>query len=707
MKQIVQNLKNGKTQIIEVPSPIVKDGYVLIKTHKSLVSLGTEKMLVNFGKASYIDKARQQPEKVKQVINKIKTDGLKPTLNAIFKKLNEPLPLGYCNVGEVIGIGLGVDEFKIGDMVVSNGNHAEVVNVPMNLVSKIPDNVDLEEASFTVVGAIGLQGVRLIKPNLGETIVVLGLGLIGLITTQLLRANGCKVIGVDYDSKKIKLAESWGTICFNANNVNLVEKIISNNDGNGVDGVLITASSKSDELISNSAKMCRKLGKVVLVGVAGLNLNRSDFYEKEISFQVSCSYGPGRYDSNFEEKGLDYPFGYVRWTEKRNFDAILKLISNKDLSLKKLITQKVELEEYLKIYENLDDKNAIASVISYNNSIKNVIKNKVKLSVKNYENSNAVLGIIGSGNFTSLTVLPSLLKSNAKIKSIVSANGLSGTVLANKFNIPNSITNYLDVVNDKEIDAIIITTRHDLHSDYVIDGISNNKHVFVEKPLAITKNEISKIEKFYKKSNRSITVGFNRRFSPHSDFVKKYLGENPGSINVIATINAGNIPESHWVHDMKIGGGRIIGEACHFIDLISFFTNDFVKEVLMSSNGNSIKENTDNVTIILKYFNGSLGVINYFSNGNKSYPKEKFEIFQNGNIITIDNFKTTKIYGNKKSSKKSVSQDKGHDNQFKTWLNFIKSGGKPPITYESIINTSKAAISCIESLKSKSWIDVK
>ena len=286
MKQIVQNLKNGKTQIIEVPSPIVKDGYVLIKTHKSLVSLGTEKMLVNFGKASYIDKARQQPEKVKQVINKIKTDGLKPTLNAIFKKLNEPLPLGYCNVGEVIGIGLGVDEFKIGDMVVSNGNHAEVVNVPMNLVSKIPDNVDLEEASFTVVGAIGLQGVRLIKPNLGETIVVLGLGLIGLITTQLLRANGCKVIGVDYDSKKIKLAESWGTICFNANNVNLVEKIISNNDGNGVDGVLITASSKSDELISNSAKMCRKLGKVVLVGVAGLNLNRSDFYEKEISFQV-------------------------------------------------------------------------------------------------------------------------------------------------------------------------------------------------------------------------------------------------------------------------------------------------------------------------------------------------------------------------------------------------------------------------------------
>ena len=397
----------------------------------------------------------------------------------------------------------------------------------------------------------------------------------------------------------------------------------------------------------------------------------------------------------------------MRWTEKRNFDAILKLISNKDLSLKKLITQRVELEDFSKIYDNLDDKNAIASIINYNDSIKNVIKNHIELSTKNYKYSNAVLGIIGSGNFTSLTVLPSLLKSNAKIKSIVSANGLSGTVLANKFNIPNSITNYLDVVNDKEIDAIVITTRHDLHSDYVIAGILNNKHVFVEKPLAITKNEISKIEKFYKKSDRSITVGFNRRFSPHADFVKKYLGENPGSINVVATINAGDVPKNHWVHDMQIGGGRVIGEACHFIDLISFFTNDFVDEVLMSSNGNTIKENTDNVTILLKYFNGSLGVINYFSNGNKSYPKEKFEIFQNGNIITIDNFKTTKIYGNKKSTKKSASQDKGHNNQFKTWLNFIESGGKPPITYESIMNTSKAAISCIESLKSKSWINVK
>ena len=333
MKQIIQDLRTGKTMLENIPVPQIKEGHVLIQTKNSLVSLGTEKMLVNFGKASYIDKARQQPEKVKQVLNKIKTDGLQPTIEAVFRKLNEPLPLGYCNSGVVIGVGKGVDNITIGDRVVSNGNHAEIVNVPKNLVAKIPDNVSYEEASFTVVGAIGLQGIRLLKPTFGETIVVTGLGLIGLISAQILKANGCNVIGIDFDETKLQLAKNWGISTINPKEMDVVKTVEELTAGIGCDGVLITASSTAENIINESAEMCRKRGRVVLVGVIGLSLNRSVFYDKEITFQVSCSYGPGRYDNNYENKGLDYPIGFVRWTEKRNFEAVLNLLDQKKLKI--------------------------------------------------------------------------------------------------------------------------------------------------------------------------------------------------------------------------------------------------------------------------------------------------------------------------------------------------------------------------------------
>lgn len=321
MKQIIQDLKNGETILEEVPVPMVKSGHVLIKTTKSLVSLGTERMLVEFGKANFIQKARQQPDKVKMVLDKVKTDGLKPTMDAVFNKLNQPLPLGYCNVGEVVAVGRGVTEFKVGDRVASNGNHAEYVNVPKNLVAKIPDNVTDEEAVFTVIGSIGLQGIRLLNPTFGETIVVVGLGLIGLVTAELLLANGCNVIGFDFDPEKVKIAKEKGVIAINpSEGTDQVKFIESYTNGIGADGVIITASNKSNEIISQSANMCRKRGRVVLVGVIGLDISRADFYEKEISFQVSCSYGPGRYDEEYEQKGNDYPIGYVRWTEKRNFE---------------------------------------------------------------------------------------------------------------------------------------------------------------------------------------------------------------------------------------------------------------------------------------------------------------------------------------------------------------------------------------------------
>tara|TARA_B110000046_G_scaffold43291_1_gene48240 strand:+ start:29696 stop:31813 length:2118 start_codon:yes stop_codon:yes gene_type:complete len=705
MKQIVQNLDNGKTILEEIPVPSVSEGNVLIKTHKTLVSLGTEKMLVEFGKANYFDKARQQPEKVRQVLNKIKTDGLKPTLNAVFRKLGEPLPLGYCNSGEVIGLGKNVKKFKIGDRVISNGSHAEVVNIPENLVAKIPENVTYEKASFTVVGAIGLQGIRLINPTFGETIVVIGLGLIGLITVQLLKANGCRVIGLDYDSKKVQLAKSWGVDAFTVSNTETVNLVKEFTNGVGADGVIITASSKGNEVISEAAQMSRQRGRIILVGVVGLDINRSDMYEKELTFQVSCSYGPGRHNTNYENKGLDFPVGYVRWTEQRNFEAILNAISSKVIDLESLITDRVELIDYGLIYENLSKKDSIATIINYDPKNLNISR-KIIINNKNFSKKNGVIGVIGSGNFTGLMILPALKKCKANIKSIASSKGLSGTTLAKKYSINESTSDIQTIYNDKEIDSVVITTRHNQHAKHVIEALESGKNVFVEKPLAITSIELNNIQKVYNKSNNSLIVGFNRRFSKFTVDAKKAIGEKGQAINVVATMNAGFIPLESWVQDLETGGGRIIGEACHYIDLISFLCQSQVESVVMNSQGLNPEKNTDNVSILLRYKNGSQGVINYFSDGNKSYQKERIEIYDQGKNIVIDNFRKISFYGyNTRGYKKS--QDKGHFEQFNRWNQMIVKGLVPIISFESIINTSKTAFACLESLTKKSWIDIE
>ncbi len=705
MKQIIQNLKTGETLIEEIPVPKVNRGSVLIKTHKSLVSLGTEKMLVEFGKANYIEKARQQPEKVKQVIQKIKTDGLKPTVEAVFRKLDQPLPLGYCNAGEVIAIGEGVKEFKIGDRVVSNGAHAEVVNIPENLVAKIPDDVSYEDAVFTVVGAIGLQGIRLIKPNIGETVVVIGLGLIGLISIQILKANGCNVIGFDQDLEKVNIARKLGITSFNASDNNSIRLVNEKTDNIGADAILITASSKSNEIISQAAKMCRKKGKIILVGVIGLNIQRSDMYEKEIIFQVSCSYGPGRYDSNYEQKGLDYPIGYVRWTEKRNFEAVLYLLDQKLIDVGSLITESIDFKDYNKIYSNISNNNSIASILNYN-SEKQTITNKVKIYNNVLDAETPILGIIGAGNYTSSTLLPKLYKLDAQIKYISSSNGLSGTLLAKKYKISNSITDNDIVSEDTNLTGVIVTTRHDRHAKDVIKFLNSDKHVFVEKPLALNIDELNSILKTYKNCNSTLTVGFNRRFSPLAIEAKNQISDSTIPINVIATMNAGFITNEHWVHDMQIGGGRIIGEACHYIDLISFFTQSKITSVVMNSIGKNPNIGTDNASILLKYENGSQGVINYFSNGSKSYPKERIEIFDNNKNIVIDNFKKLSFYGYSRRNL-SITQDKGHSNILKEWIKMIKNGTDPIIDIESILNTTKASILCLDSLKNNCWIDVE
>ena len=704
MKQIIQNLKTGQTILEEVPAPQVKKGQVLIQTTRSLVSLGTERMLVEFGKASLIQKARQQPDKVKMVLDKIKAEGLIPTLETVFTKLEQPLPLGYCNVGKVIAVGKDVEDFKIGDRVISNGPHAEFVSIPKNLVAHVPDNVSDEEAAFTVVGAIGLQGIRLSKPTMGETYVVIGLGLIGLLTAEMLVANGCKVIGYDIDDSKIEIAKKKGIIAFNPLKGNdPVKYVLSKTNNIGADAVLITASAKTNDIISQAAQMSRKRGRIVLIGVVGLNLSRAEFYEKELSFQVSCSYGPGRYDDDYEIKGNDYPLPFVRWTEKRNFETVLQLISSNKLNVKDLISEVVPLNQYDKIYGNIGSSKSIASIIKYNENskpVRSVVVNKKELIP-----GNGVIGIIGAGNFTKMTLLPALKKTGAQIKYIVSSGGVNGTALAKKYNISQSSTDYEEVLNDDEVDLIMITTRHNLHADMVVKALNKDKHVFVEKPLALNFEELNAIEKSYENSKGTLMIGFNRRFSPHIQKIKSLVGNAP--MNIIATMNAGEIPANVWVHDMEIGGGRIIGEACHYLDLIVYLSGSKIKSICLNSMGVNPPENTDNASILVKLENGSTGVVNYFANGSKAYSKERIEVYSQGKTIVMDNFIKTKGYGIKGFSGLKTKLDKGHKTQFGKIVEEIKKGSIELIPYEELINVTKASFAAIQSLKNGKWIEIE
>ena len=703
MKQIIQSFKTGDTILEEVPAPQVSRGKVLIQTTRSLVSLGTERMLVEFGRSNLISKARQQPDKVKQVLDKIKTDGLMPTLEAVFNKLGEPLPLGYCNVGRVIGLGEGVSEFAIGDRVASNGHHAEYVCIPKNLVALVPEGVSDEEASFTVIGSIGLQGIRLLNPTLGETVVVIGMGLIGLVTAQLLVANGCVVIGIDIDDEKLALCSKYGVIPCNPKNEDPVKFVTTYTGNTGADGVIITASARKDDIISQAARMSRKRGRIILVGVINLDISRADFYEKELSFQVSCSYGPGRYDEEYEQRGTDYPLPYVRWTEKRNFESILRAIASGRLHVKELITEVVPIEDYQNIYGEIGNKRSIASILKYKEK-ERAPTNTVELKSSDFKGSKGVIGVIGAGNFTKMTMLPALKGTNAGYKYIASAGGVTGTSLAKKYGFSHSTTDYKEILKDRDVDLVFITTRHDKHAGLTVEALGSGKHVFVEKPLALNRHQLDQIKAAYQGAGVTLTVGFNRRFSPHAAKIKSLLGQGP--INVIATMNAGNIPANFWVHNMDVGGGRIIGEACHFIDLITYFTGSRVKAVCMNAMGINPAENTDNASILLKYEDGSTGVINYFSNGSKSYSKERVEVYSLERVAIIDNFRQTAGYGFKGFSKLTTSLDKGHKDQFSRLIQTVKNGGPSLIPFDEIVNTTEASFAAIESLKNKAWVHI-
>ena len=697
MKQILQSLKTGETEVANVPVPSLCHGSLLIKTSKTLVSAGTERMLVDFGKAGWIEKARQQPDKVKMVLDKIKTDGLKPTLDAVFNKLDQPLPVGYCNVGVVDQVGDRVSGFKAGERVISNGKHAEAVTVPVNLCAKVPDAVSDEEAAFTVLGAIALQGIRLVKPTLGETIVVTGLGLVGLMTVQLLRANGCRILGIDFDKEKLQLAKNFGAevVDLSAGQDPLeISNLYSR--GRGVDAVIVTAATKSSEPIHQAALMCRKRGRIVLVGVTGLELSRDDFFKKELTFQVSASYGPGRYDPNYEEKGQDYPVGFVRWTEQRNFEAVLDMMVAGSLDVKPLISHRFLIDDAENTYELISGDSPSLGILLEYPGLK-ITKESRVVNFKSYPcNSDSTkesgFSFIGAGNYATRSLMPAFKKSGAKLINVSSANGVSGMHAGRKFGFEKTTTDNDSIFNDRGTDAIIITTRHNSHADLVIKAVDSGKHVFVEKPLCLKQEELIEIMAVYDKSESKpiIMVGFNRRFSPQIKKIKKLLLGTSGPKSFIFNINAGHIDEDHWTQDNDIGGGRVVGEACHFIDLLRFLADSPIREW----NQNSMNSNSkDTLSIGLKFEDGSIGSINYFANGPKSLPKERLEIFSQGRALQLDNFRKLKGSSWPGFTKMNLwKQDKGQNDCASAFLNAVKGKTTAPIPIEEIFEIAKVSI---------------
>ncbi len=695
MKQVIQSLKTGITKVAETPVPNVSSGSLLIKTSKTLVSAGTERMLVEFGKAGWIRKAKQQPDKVKMVLNKIYTDGFKPTIEAVFNKLDQPLPLGYCNVGVVYEIGSNIKNFKKGDRVVSNGKHAEVVNVPINLCAKVPNNVSDEEASFTVIGAIALQGIRLAKPSLGETIVVIGLGLVGLMTVQLLRANGCRVLGVDFDRDKLLLAKKFGADIVDLNHDDPIAKASSFSRGRGSDAVIITAATTSDKPVHQAAIMSRKRGRIILVGVTGLKLSRDDFFKKELKFQVSASYGPGRYDPNYEEKGQDYPIGFVRWTEQRNFEAVLDMISVGALDVKSLITHQFDISKAEKAYELISGgEPSLGILLKYPG--RNITKASKSMSLpvhnkisKIEKHKKAKVSFLGSGNYASSTLIPAFIAAGADLISVASNTGLSGTYVGHKYGFKNTTTDSKLLLSDKTTNAVVITTRHDSHAEFILKAFKTKKHIFVEKPLCLTLDDLDKIRDEYL-SSKILMVGFNRRFAPQIQKIKSLLNNVSSPKSLVMTVNAGIIEDEHWTLDREIGGGRIIGEACHFIDLLRFLVGEIITSYKIDFMNSRTK---DTATIQLSFKDGSIGTIHYFANGSKNFPKERLDIFTDGKILRLDNFKKLKGYGWTNFKKYNLwYQNKGQKACAKAFIDAITHGDSSPIPIDEIFEVSRIAI---------------
>lgn len=710
MKQVLQNLKDGTTEVAEVPCPRVGAGQLLIRTTRTLVSAGTERMLVDFGKAGFIDKARQQPDKVRMVLDKVRTDGLMPTIEAVRNKLDQPLPMGYCNVGEVVELGSGVSGFAVGDRVASNGKHAEVVAVPVNLCAKVPAGVADEAAAFTVLGAIALQGIRLVQPTLGETVVVTGLGLIGLVTVQLLKAQGCRVLGLDFDADKLALARRFGAETVDLKSgADPVAAAMAFTRGRGADAVIITASTQSNEPVHQAAQMSRKRGRIVLVGVVGLELSRADFFEKELTFQVSCSYGPGRYDPNYEDKGQDYPLGFVRWTEQRNFEAVLDMLAEGRLDVAPLISHRFDIAQAAQAYAVVGGSEpSLGIVLKFADAAPPpaaaapaALARTVALpgsSAVGAGTAGVRVSVVGAGNYAGAVLIPAFKAAGARLARIASAGGASSVHLGRKFGFAEATTDTAALLADANVDAVVVSTRHDTHADYVLRALAAGKHVFVEKPLALTLDDLDRIAAAARaRPELRVMVGFNRRFAPQVAKIRQLLAGTPGAKTFVMTVNAGAIPAQHWTQDPAVGGGRLVGEGCHFVDLMRCLAGapiDAFHAVRMDA------ATPDTASVTLRFADGSLGTLHYLANGCKAFPKERLEVFAAGRVLQLDNFRRLTGYGWPGFRSMNLwRQDKGQAACAAAFVQAVATGGPSPIALDELLEVGRVSIEIEKALR--------
>ncbi|HEX8846368.1 MAG TPA: bi-domain-containing oxidoreductase [Pyrinomonadaceae bacterium] len=711
MKQILQNNKTGQMAVKDVPTPVVQKGRVLVRAAASLISAGTERMAVDEGKKSLIEKARERPELVKQVIEKARNEGLIKTFNAVRSKLGSSTALGYSAAGIVLDVGEDVTEFQAGDRVACAGagyaSHAEVLSVPKNLCVRLPERVSFEEGAFGTLGAIALQGVRLAEPTLGESVVVIGLGLLGQIAVQLLKANGCRVFGVDLDQMKVELARELGADAGAVSDENVKRAVLDFTRGRGADAVLITAATSSNQPVELAGEISRLKGRVVAVGMVGLDVPRNLYFKRELSLLVSMSYGPGRYDPEYEERGHDYPLAYVRWTENRNIEAFLDLIAEGRVNVARLTTHRFPIEEGERAYQLIGGETKepyLGILLQYDTERELERRIEIKSSEKESSGKASAVrvGMIGAGVYAQAMLLPHYKAAGVDFRAIATASGVTARDIAEKYGFNYCAANPDDVLDDADVNLVVIATRHDLHAELARRALLNGKHVFVEKPLALTDEELDAVLEAASGSEGRLMVGFNRRFSPLARRAREFFSNRQEPLSISYRVNAGRIPKSHWLQDPQQGGGRIVGEVCHFIDMMHFLTGALTTRVFAESikSRNSEMVDEDNIFITLRFSDGSNGAIAYLSEGDKALAKERVEIFSEGKSFVLDDYRAATAYRNgREEGTRARSQDKGQADEARSVCEVVLKGGPAPISLDDLATTTRATFRILESLR--------
>ena len=731
MKQLLQNIKTGKSTIEDVPVPTPREGQALVKVEASLVSAGTERMVVEFAGKSLVGKARSRPDLVRQVMDKARREGLLNTAQAAFNRLDQPMALGYSSAGTIVALGKNMPGFQVGQRVACAGGgyavHAEYNVVPRNLLTALPKNVDFESAAFTTLGAIALHGFRLAEPQIGENVAVIGMGLLGFLTAQIATAAGCHVLGIEIDPERIALGSTLGLQA--VRRAEAVDSSAAFTVNRGFDVILICADTPSNDPVELAGIIARDRARVVATGAVGLSFPRKIYYEKEISFINSRSYGPGRYDVSYEEQGNDYPLGYVRWTEGRNFEAVLGLMASGKLKVKPLITHRFPIEKATIAYDVITGKKKesfLGVLLTYPERKRRPEalegtkeEGKVVFPVSSVKSSSAVrLGVLGAGSFANAVLLPAIKKAGEiELVGIASTGGLHAQHSGKKFGFRYAASNDDEIINDPGINTVAILTRHDSHAELVIKALKAGKHVFVEKPLAINSTQLSAVSKQLKaESCPLIAVGFNRRFSPLARQLQSLFSSLQEPKYVHYRVNAGYIPRNHWTQDPEIGGGRIIGEGCHFVDFITFLVGAppvLVTAHALPDNGAALsvskgKYREDNVSMTFTFPDGSIGIVDYLANGDKSFPKERVEVFCEGMVAVLDDFKALQtVKDGRKKEERLSAQDKGWVDEWKLFVKSIREGGAPPIPYEQLIGVTKSTFAAVESLRGRKPVQIK